>query len=206
MSDTTVPAGGLDLAGLVPGVALPLLHDGQIDWVLLGRHLDLLVASDVAAVVVNADTGEGAHPLPEERRDVVRFASERLGPRVPVLAGIAAQFTEEAVRLARDARAAGAVQLPLEYATRSEDTLALFDEWDYRGELVAGVVDPRSDDVESAKLVAERGRRLAERFPPERLLLTGECGFGHVPLDLTCAKYRALAADSQLLGAAAATR
>lgn len=29
-------------------------------------------------------------------------------------------------------------------------------------------------------------------FPPERLMLTSECGFGHVPLDITEAKLSAL--------------
>ena len=31
-----------------------------------------------------------------------------------------------------------------------------------------------------------------EYFPPERLLLTSECGFGHVPLDITRKKIRVL--------------
>ena len=80
----------------------------SIDWDSLGRHLDALAAHDIAAVVVNADTGEGAHLSPEERSSVIRFAVDRVGARVPVLAGLAAQYTAEAERLASDAHRAGA--------------------------------------------------------------------------------------------------
>lgn len=98
----------LDLRGVIPGVALPLLVDRSIDWDSLGSHLDALVAHDIAAVVVNADTGEGTHLSPEERSTVIRFAVDRVGSRVPVLAGLAAQYTAEAERLALDACRAGA--------------------------------------------------------------------------------------------------
>ncbi len=42
------------------------------------------------------------------------------------------------------------------------------------------------------------GRALA-RFPPERLLLTSECGFQHVPLEVTRTKLRALVAGARYL-------
>jgi 5-methyltetrahydropteroyltriglutamate--homocysteine methyltransferase len=38
-----------------------------------------------------------------------------------------------------------------------------------------------------------------ERFAPERLMLTSECGFGHVPLDITRAKLRSLSAGAASL-------
>lgn len=104
--DSPVPK--LDLGGVIPGVALPLTLDGNIDWDSLGRHLDLLAEHDIAGLVVNADTGEGGHLLPEERAAVVRFAVERVGTRVPVLAGISAQYTSEVEHRAQDASHAGA--------------------------------------------------------------------------------------------------
>jgi 5-methyltetrahydropteroyltriglutamate--homocysteine methyltransferase len=39
--------------------------------------------------------------------------------------------------------------------------------------------------------------RALEYFPPERLLLTSECGFGHVPLDITRAKLAVLTATAK---------
>jgi 5-methyltetrahydropteroyltriglutamate--homocysteine methyltransferase len=96
-------------------------------------------------------------------------------------------------------RAAHVDQLVLEYATLDYDSLGLFADWDYRGEFAAGVIDPRSDAIESPELIAERGRALLAHFPAERLLLTSECGFGHVPLEITRAKLRSLVAGAAQL-------
>jgi 5-methyltetrahydropteroyltriglutamate--homocysteine methyltransferase len=80
----------------------------------------------------------------------------------------------------------------LEYCTLGYDGLELWDRWDFRGTIGLGVIDQRSDEIETTEVI---GRRLApalHRFPTERLLLTSECGFGHVPLDITRAKLSAL--------------
>jgi 5-methyltetrahydropteroyltriglutamate--homocysteine methyltransferase len=94
----------------------------------------------------------------------------------------------------------------LEYCTLGYDGLELWDRWDFRGTIGLGVIDQRSDEIETTEII---GRRLApalRRFSPERLLLTSECGFGHVPLDITRAKLSALVGAcgelSQLAGEA----
>ena len=52
-------------------------------------------------------------------------------------------------------------------------------------------------------LLAERSGRRREpalkRFPRERLVLTSECGFGHVPLDITRRKLAVLVEASRTL-------
>ena len=62
-----------------------------------------------------------------------------------------------------------------------------------------GVVDQRSDTIEPPELVAERTRPVLEYFEPERLLLASECGFQHVPLEVTRGKLRTLVAGARLL-------
>ena len=42
--------------------------------------------------------------------------------------------------------------------------------------------------LESVDQVWRRVQPALKHFPPERLVLTSECGFGHVPLDITRAK------------------
>ena len=71
--------------------------------------------------------------------------------------------------------------------------------WDFRGDLALGVIDQRSDDIETTDVVRERVRPALEHFPPERLILTSECGFGHVPLDITRKKLRALVEACEML-------
>jgi 5-methyltetrahydropteroyltriglutamate--homocysteine methyltransferase len=64
--------------------------------------------------------------------------------------------------------------------------------WDFRGDLALGVVDQRSDAIETPEVIRERLKPALAYFAPERLLLTSECGFGHVPIEITRAKLSVL--------------
>jgi 4-hydroxy-tetrahydrodipicolinate synthase len=57
------------------------------------------------------DTGEGPHLSREERRRVLETYRDECRGRIPVLAGISARYTAEAIELARDAERAGAAGL-----------------------------------------------------------------------------------------------
>ena len=101
--------------------------------------------------------------------------------------------------LAKAFDAARIDQVLLEYCTLDYSMLTLWDEWRFKGEFAVGVVDQRSDAIESAETIAERTRPILKFFEPERLLLTSECGFQHVPLEITRGKMRALVAGARLL-------
>lgn len=90
-------------------------------------------------------------------------------------------------------------QACLEHCTLSYDMMTLWGMWDFSGELAVGVIDQRSDAIESIDEIARRTQPALEHFPPERLLLTSECGFQHVPLDITRGKLRALVAGANHL-------
>jgi 5-methyltetrahydropteroyltriglutamate--homocysteine methyltransferase len=90
-------------------------------------------------------------------------------------------------------------QAVLEHCTLDYDMMTLWDLWPFNGEFAVGVIDQRSDALESAEEVARRTEPALKRFPPERLLLTSECGFGHVPIDITRGKMRALVAGADWL-------
>jgi 5-methyltetrahydropteroyltriglutamate--homocysteine methyltransferase len=92
-------------------------------------------------------------------------------------------------------------QVSLEYCTLSYNMLTLWDKWDFQGEFAAGVIDQRSDTMETPEVVAERTRPVLEYFEAERLLLASECGFQHVPLGITRSKLRALVAGARYLRA-----
>jgi 5-methyltetrahydropteroyltriglutamate--homocysteine methyltransferase len=91
----------------------------------------------------------------------------------------------------------------LEHCTLGYNMMDLWKLWDFRGDLGLGVIDQRSDVIETPQVVAERVQPALEYFPPERLLLTSECGFGHVPLEITSAKLSVLTRTSRELGRAA---
>jgi len=66
--------------------------------------------------------------------------------------------------------------------------LEVFNHYDFKGILSFGVIDQRTDDLESTELVQERIKPVLERFGKDRIILSSECGFGHVPIDITRAK------------------
>src|SRR5262249_30347499 len=90
-------------------------------------------------------------------------------------------------------------QISLEHCTLSYNMLTLWDKWDFKGEFAVGVIDQRGDDIEGADVIEARTRPVLDYFTPDRLLLTSECGFQHVPLDITRAKLRALVAGAAAL-------
>lgn len=87
----------------------------------------------------------------------------------------------------------------LEHCTLSYNMLELFDVWDFKGDLGIGVIDQRSDALESIEDIRERLQPALKYFSPDRLILTSECGFGHVPIDVTHAKLRRLVEASRAL-------
>ncbi len=100
----------LDLRGIIPACIVTLDADGRFDEAAYRRYLQWLLPQGPVALAINADTGEGPHLWPDERERVLRVAVEEAGD-VPVVAGLSAQFTAQAVDEANRARDAGASAL-----------------------------------------------------------------------------------------------
>ena len=88
-------------------------------------------------------------------------------------------------------------EVSLEHCTLDYDLMALWEKWDFAGDLTLGVIDQRSDEIEDEETVWLRTQPALEHFSAERLLLTSECGFGHVPIAITRAKLKVLARSCQ---------
>ena len=91
-------------------------------------------------------------------------------------------------------------EVSLEHCTLDYDMMDLWELWDFQGDLALGVIDQRSDEMETTDVVRQRLEPALKHFPPQRIMLTSECGFGHVPIDITRQKLRILskaAADLQ---------
>jgi 4-hydroxy-tetrahydrodipicolinate synthase len=99
----------IDLRGIIPATVLPMTQDAQIDEGELRKYIRWIAGQGIRAAAVNVDTGEGPHLWHEERLRVLRIYKEELAGRgIPVVAGLGASFTAQAVKYAREYREAGA--------------------------------------------------------------------------------------------------
>ena len=79
-------------------------------------------------------------------------------------------------------------ELHLEHCTLHYNMLDVFRKYDFKGNLSFGVVDQRTDQLESVEEVHNRIKPVFDEFGSDRIILSSECGFGHVPLEITRAK------------------
>ncbi|MBE7212828.1 MAG: dihydrodipicolinate synthase family protein [Gluconacetobacter diazotrophicus] len=93
--------------GLCAFPITPADADGRVDVPTLRRLVARICVGGADSVGVLGSTGTYLFLTREERRRAVEAAVEAAG-RVPVLAGVGALRTDEAVAVARDAKAAGA--------------------------------------------------------------------------------------------------
>jgi 4-hydroxy-tetrahydrodipicolinate synthase len=97
----------INLSGVIAATVTPMNDDYSVDHDSLRRYVRWLVEQEVHGLAVNVDTGEGPHLFPEERLEVLATVIEEVAGRALVVAGLAATFTEQAVRISRDTAALG---------------------------------------------------------------------------------------------------
>jgi len=103
----------------------PFLEDDSIDPRALQKEAQYLQALGVNGIVVGGSTGEGAGLSEQEVAEIVRLTVEAVGGKLPVIGGIIADTSEEAIRLGLAAKRGGAcgLQVPpphFQYVTSTE--------------------------------------------------------------------------------------
>jgi len=100
---------GLRFSGCIPANLLPFTADLQIDVPAYKQHLRWLAdTKGVTAIVANGHAAEVSSLSREERQLALALALEEVGDHLPIIAGVYADGTQEAITFARDAKAAGA--------------------------------------------------------------------------------------------------
>lgn len=100
-------------AGLSAFPITPVRDTGALDEDALGRIVERLCRPGVASLGLLGSTGAYPFHDPALRMRAVRVALEAVAGRMPVIVGVGALRTDDAVALARDAGAAGADALLL---------------------------------------------------------------------------------------------
>jgi 5-methyltetrahydropteroyltriglutamate--homocysteine methyltransferase len=90
-------------------------------------------------------------------------------------------------------------QLTLEFARRGGEDLDLFREFPVPFEVGVGVIDVKTQAVETPEIVAERIRKALEFLPKERLFVLPDCGCFHLPRTVAFAKLSAMVEGTKIL-------
>lgn len=93
--------------GAATAIVTPF-QNGAIDYEAFGRLIDWQIEKGIDAIVVCGTTGEASTLTDDEHRAAIRFAVEKVGGRVPVIAGTGSNDTAYAIELTQYACEAGA--------------------------------------------------------------------------------------------------
>lgn len=94
-------------AGVIPAITTPFHENGSIDFGFLADHCRWLVDNGCRGIVALGSLGESATLEFEEKVAILETCVAAVGERVPVMPGVAALSTAQAVRLAQAAERVG---------------------------------------------------------------------------------------------------
>ncbi|TRX72822.1 4-hydroxy-tetrahydrodipicolinate synthase [Pseudomonas mangiferae] len=106
----------------------PFDEAGRLDEPRLRRFVDWQIAGGAQGLIPLGSTGEFLSLTREERLQVATWVVQQAAGRVPVLVGTAAEWTDEAMALSREAERAGAdgvMLVPPFYSAPSDDELVV---------------------------------------------------------------------------------
>jgi 4-hydroxy-tetrahydrodipicolinate synthase len=98
----------LSFEGIVAAPFLPMNEDESIDWKSLDSYYRWLAGQRPTAIAVNMDASEGSSLTREEQLEVLRATLQAVDGRCPVLSGVMASFTADAIRWGNELKRAGA--------------------------------------------------------------------------------------------------
>jgi 4-hydroxy-tetrahydrodipicolinate synthase len=85
------------------GIAIvtPFKNDSSIDFAALGRVINHVIAGGINYIVVLGTTGESVTLTKDEKRAIISYVLEAVDGRVPVVAGIGGNNTQEVINSIR---------------------------------------------------------------------------------------------------------
>jgi len=120
----------MDWKGVFPALTTKFTSRDELDLKLFDKNLKFQLASGVDGVILGGSLGEASVLSFEEKEQLVKFAVESVGDKVPVVLNIAEGSTREALQLAANAKAWGAKGLmmlpPMRYKSDHRETVTYF--------------------------------------------------------------------------------
>jgi 4-hydroxy-tetrahydrodipicolinate synthase len=98
----------ISLRGIIPATITPMTADFNVDEEALVEYINWISRFRIGGLAINVDSGEGPHLYREERKRILEIVVGIVKGKFPIIAGLPARFTQEAVELALEAKEAGA--------------------------------------------------------------------------------------------------
>ena len=91
------------------GVAIvtPMKANGEVNYEAFARNIEYQIANNTDAIIVCGTTGESSTLSHEEHLECIRFCTEKVAGRIPVVAGTGSNCTETAIYLSQEAEKYG---------------------------------------------------------------------------------------------------
>ncbi|WP_342387540.1 4-hydroxy-tetrahydrodipicolinate synthase [Salinicoccus bachuensis] len=93
--------------GVIPALPTPMKEEGVIDYQGLEKLVDHVIDNGVHGVLVGGSNSEYSLMTLEERKEVIKFVTEKTNERVPVMAGTGCHRTEDTIALTKFAADVG---------------------------------------------------------------------------------------------------
>jgi 4-hydroxy-tetrahydrodipicolinate synthase len=117
-----------DIQGIVPPLVTPFTEQGELDEAGLRATARFMIGQRVHGLVAGGSSGEGYTLETDELRRIVEITAEEANGQIPVVAGVIANSTRDAIRKARALEGLGvsALQItPAHYIYKSDDEAML---------------------------------------------------------------------------------
>ncbi len=114
----------VDIFGIIPPVVTPFDADGEIVIEKFRAQIRFLLAQGVHGICVGGSTGEGHTLTSDEFALLMNVSAEEVAGKVPLIAGIIANSTREAILRARRLKGLGIAGLqitPVHYLFKPDD-------------------------------------------------------------------------------------
>ena len=108
MTTSNSPSQGLPYGGSLVALVTPMHPDGTLDLASYRNLIDWHVDEGTDGLVVVGTSGESPTVSMDEHAQLIEVAVQHAASRVPVIAGVGANSTAEAIELAQYAKDAGA--------------------------------------------------------------------------------------------------
>jgi 1-pyrroline-4-hydroxy-2-carboxylate deaminase len=89
--------------GVIPALTTCFKSDLSVNYEFVGRHIDWVVDNGCTGVVIGGSLGEGGTLTSQEKLQIITDGVRILGQRAPIVAGVSALSTREAVEFAKAA-------------------------------------------------------------------------------------------------------